>query len=312
MQDKFFKRIELSLNDPEMLKSVAHALSTDLRLRILQMISKQSMSIIELAEALAVPVSTISVNIGVLDKARLIEVDRVSGVHGRLKRCIRVTDAISIDLFCNQGNERQTGEINMPIGAFSRCEGIMPSCGLASVDDYIGQEDEPMCFYMPQRMNAQIMWFRQGYVEYRFPVMQLRSPNLEKIELLFEACSETIGYNNDYKSDISLTINDVCIGSWESPGDFGGRRGLMNPHWWPSFSSQYGVLKNWRVTREGSYLDSIRISDVTLDDLHLDQRNYMSLRIGVEADARYVGGINLFGKGFGDYPQDIVLRYFIS
>jgi predicted transcriptional regulator len=32
------------------------------------------------------------------------------------------------------------------------------------------------------------------------------------------------------------------------------------------------------------------------------------VRIGVKADARYVGGLNIFGRHFGNYPQDIVLR----
>jgi len=30
--------------------------------------------------------------------------------------------------------------------------------------------------------------------------------------------------------------------------------------------------------------------------------------IGVEEGARHVGGLNLFGRGFGNYPQDLVLR----
>ena len=32
------------------------------------------------------------------------------------------------------------------------------------------------------------------------------------------------------------------------------------------------------------------------------------MRIGVRADAENVGGLNLFGRGFGNYPQDLGLR----
>lgn len=309
---KFYKRMDLNMSDPGFLRQVAHALSTDLRLEILKMIADKSMNVVELATALDVPVSTIAVNIGILEKAQLIKTEQVPGIHGKQKRCTKVTDYISVDLNEYNENAPQTGELSMPIGAFCRCEGILPSCGLASAADFIGVQDEPLCFYDIERIDAQIIWFHQGYIEYRFPILKLRSPNLEKIEILFEGCSEAIGYNNTYKSDITLSINDVDIGVWESPGDFGGRRGLLNPDWWPAFSSQYGMLKNWRITREGSLLDGIPISDVCLHDLQIERRNYLSLRLGVRPDARHVGGMNLFGRGFGDYPQDIVLRYFIS
>jgi predicted transcriptional regulator len=32
------------------------------------------------------------------------------------------------------------------------------------------------------------------------------------------------------------------------------------------------------------------------------------VRIGVKAEAEHVGGMNLFGRGFGNYDQAIVLR----
>jgi predicted transcriptional regulator len=32
------------------------------------------------------------------------------------------------------------------------------------------------------------------------------------------------------------------------------------------------------------------------------------VRVGVKEDARHPGGINIFGNGFGNHSQDIVLR----
>jgi len=32
------------------------------------------------------------------------------------------------------------------------------------------------------------------------------------------------------------------------------------------------------------------------------------VKIGIKEDAAHKGGINIFGDGFGDYPQDIVLK----
>jgi predicted transcriptional regulator len=47
---------------------------------------------------------------------------------------------------------------------------------------------------------------------------------------------------------------------------------------------------------------------VTLDDLQLEPGQPIRVRIGVRSDAQNVGGLNLFGRGFGDYPQDLELR----
>ncbi len=52
----------------------------------------------------------------------------------------------------------------------------------------------------------------------------------------------------------------------------------------------------------------MRISGVTLEDLHLSQHRSIRLRIGVSDEADHPGGINIFGSGFGNYPQDILLR----
>ena len=55
-------------------------------------------------------------------------------------------------------------------------------------------------------------------------------------------------------------------------------------------------------------IDGEDLSAVTIDALALGANNHIAVRIGVKADARHVGGINLFGRKFGNYPQDIVMR----
>ena len=72
--------------------------------------------------------------------------------------------------------------------------------------------------------------------------------------------------------------------------------------------SQYGVLKYFRVTQYGTFIDGIRISDTSLADLGLLDHRSIRLRIEVPETAEHPGGINIFGRGFGNYDQDIVLR----
>ena len=52
----------------------------------------------------------------------------------------------------------------------------------------------------------------------------------------------------------------------------------------------------------------MKISPVSIKDLDLENHRSIRLRIGVKDDARHPGGINIFGRGFGNYDQDIVLR----
>lgn len=61
-------------------------------------------------------------------------------------------------------------------------------------------------------------------------------------------------------------------------------------------------------TPPGSFLDGLRLSDVDLTALGLTDTAYISLRVAVHEDARRVGGVNLFGSRFGNYPQDTGLE----
>ncbi len=55
-------------------------------------------------------------------------------------------------------------------------------------------------------------------------------------------------------------------------------------------------------------IDGVGLSSVRPEDLGLRHGEPIRIRIGVLPDAENVGGINLFGREFGNYPQDIELR----
>ena len=69
-----------------------------------------------------------------------------------------------------------------------------------------------------------------------------------------------------------------------------------------------GCLKTWKVTDQGSYIDGEKSGELRLSDLNLADWDHYSIRIGVKDDADFVGGFNLFGRSFGNYEQDVVLR----
>ena len=55
-------------------------------------------------------------------------------------------------------------------------------------------------------------------------------------------------------------------------------------------------------------MDGIQVSEVRVQDLKLGMQPTITVRLGVKPDARHVGGLNLFGRKFGNYPEDIILR----
>ena len=80
---------------------------------------------------------------------------------------------------------------------------------------------------------------------------------------------------------------------------------MFTPEWWPTNWNQYGLLKLLVINRKGTFIDGLKISDVTINTLNLDYKSSLHLKIAVEENAAHVGGITLFGKGFGNYDQDI-------
>ena len=301
------KHMNLSLSEPAGLQKVAHALSNELRLKILSLLDARSMNVLELSQRLNMPISTVSNSITVLEEADLIRTERQSGVRGVSKLCSRKKDNITIQLAKTAKRELESFFYHMPIGAYSDFV-VTPTCGLLSHERNIGENDNPATFYDPARFQAQLLWFQQGYVEYRFSSHALMEQEAQCLAIAFEACSEAPNYRKDWPSDITVSINGVELGTWCCPGDFGGRQGRCTPEWWLPSSTQYGLLKRWKVMADGCYLDDVRISDVTLEQLHLTDKPYIAVRIGVKPDAVHQGGINLFGERFGDHNQAIVMR----
>jgi len=289
------------------LERVFKALDSINRIRILRYLSDKMASVSEIASVLEIPFSTAALHIETLVEAGLIRTEFEPASRGLQKVCVRMYDKIVVDLPVVEKPAEQAVEQSMPIGAYVDCQ-VTPTCGLLSESGIIGLLDDSASFYEPERLNAHLLWFHQGYVEYRFPNRVPAATHPDSLHLSMEICSEAPLYNLDWPSDITLWINEVEIGTWTSPADFGGERGRLTPEWWTERNTQYGLLKFWHVNESGSQVDGMAISNVKIADLKLNQARFISVRIGVKPDAEHVGGLNLFGSRFGNYPQDIVLR----
>ncbi|MGG1878567.1 helix-turn-helix domain-containing protein [Paenibacillus cisolokensis] len=286
---------------------VAKALSSDVRVRILEALGEKSMSVGQLAEVLGVAQPTVSINVQMLEQADLVVSSQGAN---REKICAVTCRSIFLELPTRPGEGLQRiEEIHMPIGMFSHCS-IEPTCGMAARDgSLIGSPDDPRAFYMPERTEAALLWFSgAGYVEYYFANPMPPGAALDELRLRAELCSEAPSFNSNWPSDISLIINDLPVGTWTSPADFGDRKGKLTPERWRS-GSEYGLLTEWRITGSGSQVNGQDASPTTIGDLELSFNRPIRVRFEVSRDAAHPNGMNLFGSGFGDHPQDIVLSF---
>jgi len=296
--------------DPEERPDVLRGLASPARVRILRLLHREEgANVNEIAGALDLPQSTVSSNLQTLEAAGLIRTEMRKGRKGNQKLCFTAFDEVLVMIREEPaGTHADVIEVAMPIGLYTSCEVSAP-CGLCSPQGIIGLLDVPGIFLNPDRMNAGLMWFTRGFVEYQFPNnARLVGKSVAALEFSLEMSSEVPGTSAEWPSDITVAVNGREIGMWTSPGDYGDKRGVYTPDWWKLKGSQYGKLKSFRVTREAAFVDGVGISSLTLADLDISAHHSIRLRIEVKPDARHPGGVNVYGRGFGNYDQDILLR----
>jgi predicted transcriptional regulator len=168
--------------------------------------------------------------------------------------------------------------------------------------------DDPVIFKDPLRIQAQLISFFKGTITFPLPLDSLKAENISSITIFMELCSECPDYNNSWKSNITFWLNDEEVATYLSLGDYGDRRGILTPSWWPDNSTQYGLPVALKIDKSGSYLNGQKVSEVSLKDVHLEKSTIARFRLGVKDNAKYVGGVNIFGRCFGDINDDIKVQ----
>jgi predicted transcriptional regulator len=300
--------------DSKHVYKLARALASEERIKILRLLACQPMNIYEIGRQLNLPFSTVSNHISVLEDAQIIFVSTQQGKKRHVKTCSRQLSRL-VFLFQENRNTitSEAHTIEMPIGHFIEAN-IQAPCGLYAIDALNEKNgmlavDRPYEFFTTERFNAELLWFDHGFVSYNF-INHLYQKSASKLELSFECCSEITYHREDWPSDISIKINDIDILTFLSPGDFGGRRGKYSPKEWFINSTQYGLLYKITIDEHGTYLNNIKIAKTTINDLDIAHTPNIKVSIGVKENAVHRGGINLFGKKFGDFEQAILLTLY--
>lgn len=282
------------------------ALGSDIRIQILKiLLENNQMSMNQLANELNISNGALTGHIKKLEECGLISTSNDSSSHGNQKLCSLIQDRILVEIEkpIDLSNVYNT---SIKVGQFSS-HNVYPTCGMATSSFVIGELDDVRYFDHPDRFNADIMWFTKGYVEYVIPNLIPRNQKITQLSLSAEISSEAPGIDNNWPSDISFYINDTLVGTWTSPGDYGDVRGMFTPEWWPQNWNQYGLLKLLVINHKGTFIDGLKISDITTSELNLDYTSTIRFRIAIEENSAHVGGLTIFGKSFGNYDQDIVV-----
>ena len=283
------------------------ALGSEVRIEIIKLLKKhKNMNMNELASRLNITNGALTSHIKKLESCGVISTSNEAAGHGNQKICSLLLDKILIDIDNKEENENAY-KTELKIGHFSNYN-VYPTCGLASAQRIIGEVDDIRYFSHPDRYEADLIWFTKGYVEYMIPNFIPYTQKISQIMISLESSSEAPGSNSNWPSDISFYLNDVYLGGWMSPGDFADVQGIFTPDWWEPNWNQYGLLKLLIINEYGTFIDALKISDVTINDFHLDSSSQLKFRIGVDDNAEHVGGLTIFGKSFGNYGQDIKVQ----
>lgn len=289
---------------------VYEALASEVRLMIIDKLFERERHVKELAAELYLSSAVVSGHIRKLEEAGIVgsKMKRVDG--GTYKYCYVKAEFMQIKLSPDAPASLSVRELSIPIGHYTDYEAI-PTCGIATAKAMIGQYDQPVCFMDPERVNAGILWFARGWVEYKIPNYLYKDQRLHEIEISLEIGSEAPRVNEHWPSDIRFSFNGKLLGVWTSPGDFGKTRGRLTPEWWQSDVNQYGLLKVLRIKESGTYVDGLKVSDVGLSDIETDAMNW-TFRIAAEDTGRGRGGLTLYGRSFGNYDQDMIIRSYYT
>lgn len=285
------------------------ALGSELRINIIKLLQENhEMNMNELATSLGITNGALTSHIKKLEESGIIQVMTERGSHGNQKVCKVAVDKIVVDVESEENEEDQNiYNTEVKVGHYSDYD-VYPTCGLATSQAIVGEVDDPRYFSHPDRINAGVLWFTKGYIEYMIPNLLPSATKIDQITVSLEISSEAPGINNDWPSDISILLNDVKIGTWTSPGDYGDVQGIFTPDWWFPNWNQYGLLKMIVINKKGTFVDGLKISNVTINEFNLDYKSTVRFKFEIEEDAKNVGGITIFGSEFGNYNQDIKVR----
>jgi predicted transcriptional regulator len=280
---------------------VFRALSSEIRVKIISLLAEyRELNMNELSERLGIPGSTLTAQIKLLDECGILDVRGADGNRGMQKLCSLKESRLLIEMFESATRHKRL-HCEFPVGSYSEFTVTAP-CGLASPSGPIGKEDSPPYFDAPERTGAGIVWFSAGFIEYPVPNYLPEGGRLIELQISLVIASHLPKAAPEDKSmGVLFSINQIAVGSWIVPLNDDDYRSLYSPSWWEGPRIQSGKIKLLTVNRNGTFIDgNNRVSAVTIDQLDITPGKRIRFRIASQGS-----GITIFGRGFGNYNQDV-------
>ena len=315
MKKKFNNSPHLSIEnkeDFEQMLTICKALGDRKRLTVIKELQKEPFKIglTELARKLDLPITTLVHHVEILEKAELINIIYKNDDKKNTRVISRKMKDIHMDLYhpVVQLASKQLCETQeVRVGHYVSFEGDQLKFATNARVHVLSDG----YFFSPHKFDAELLFSSYGIVEYYFDNSITRVGTIEKMMFHLEICSEFPFYDMNHKSDITFWINGVEIATHTCDGDYGDRRGKLNPEWWLDINTQYGKMVTVAIDETGVRINGVIVNDkINISHLKLNEGNKISFKLGNKKACKNPGGFNLFGKGFGDYPQDIVLQLY--
>ena len=284
-------------------------LGSDVRMKIIELVShSDGMNLNELAAALKITNGAVTSHVRKLEEAGIINVEMRQTAHGKQNICTLREDQLLLNE-SSSSREANTKiyETEVNIGLYSDYA-AGPVCGLAGREKMIGMENDPRVFAYPERVEAEMLWLRDGFVEYRIPNLLPEGQRIVQLTLSFEISSAVMGEPDGKASFVRFFLNGFNIGQWETIVNTNSSRGIYTPAWWDRTRCQHGYLKMIVLNNAGVFLDGVRMGPIGPDWDSLDSQGEMKLRFEVASPEGADGGMALYGTNFGNYKQSIRAR----
>lgn len=284
-------------------------LGSDVRMRIVELLCENGeMNMNEIATALELTNGALTSHIRRLEECGIIQTVTECTGHGTQKICSIRTDQILLTADAEtEAKEVGVYDTEIRVSHFSDCSVSAP-CGLCSGFSQIGLENDPRVFHHPERMQARMIWFADGYVEYRIPNMLTEDQKMSQMTFYFEISQDHMDSTEESLADVAFYLNGHRMCTWFTPPEFRMERGIYTPIWWNGQEKQSGVQKMIVVNSWGTYLEGVKCSNIGLREILQNSGEEIRFRFAVENQGKHQGGIVLYGAGFGNYNQDIRVR----
>jgi predicted transcriptional regulator len=298
----------LSITTQDALRTLK-ALSNEARLRILGLLQQRPMNISEIARELEVSQPTVTTYINQLEEAGLILTRMQKGANGYGKMCFLIHDRLTFQFApVAESSDENDITLDMPVGHYSAIELKGPSL-LASQSGILASQEDSSRFFHPDRMEADLLFMRDGEVQYLFPYNLPVEQRILRLELSVEACGEVA--RPPVPHWVILSINNLVFDAVPLPMRASGQESHHMPAWFPHELPAAGYLLNWRLSHHQALFNDRKAGKFNLSDLEL--RLMRPIQVGLRVLAmdetgQMCGGMALYGRNFGRFDQDLRMR----